>query len=955
MSFYDAIRVGASGAGDFEIERSAKFRGATDQRFDRTLSSTSSSYTVSFWFKDTPVTTNFTRGLFTLGPANNTEVAGVVINTGDTLTFHGGNGTSAIVTTRKLRDTSAWYYFTYSVNSNNFTAYLNGESLQTGTVRSLDTTSNGFRVGGWWGGYDLFQGYIADFYLIDGLALTPSSFTKTNVETGQLVPKLYTGSFGTSGAHLLFDDNSGTTATTLGKDSSGNGNNFTPVNSWATRDVVPDTPTNNFCTFNPLKAYTNGATFDRGNLRCTHGAGGNGGAPVNFGLQSGKWYAEMLIEYDGNGTQVGISGEKSAFNSFPITDCLMIGASGEVITNGSNSYPSLPVGNTFTAGDIMGMALDITGGTIKWYKNNSLVYTLNLSTMTSGGNSDSVYFFTSGDGSSATAGKHVLNAGQDSTFDGNKTKQGNADENGIGDFYYSPPSGHLAVCSANLPDPTIKLPNKHFDTLLWSGNSTNNRSITGLEFQPDWLWVKARTVSIMSHYLVYSLKEYTDSGSGNGNVGAFISGTNTAEAEGTTTDGGFESFDSNGFTFGKGSNDANADSAYQRMNASGRTYVGWNWNAGDTDSATYTVKVVSDSGNKYRFNDFGTSAVTLDLAEGGTYTFDQSDSSMSSHPMKLSTTANGTHGGGSSYNTGVTYQLDGSSVTESAFVSGFSSASSRKLIITVAASAPTLYYYCHYHSGMGSSINTNSTLGSSNFDGTGQSKVKANTTAGFSIVQYTGNATGSSSSAVWQTIGHGLGVTPQLIIMKARSYSSADTHWTVYHHKVTDANTDYLVLDTTEARVQTDVNYMGSTLPTSSVFSLGYNFTTNKGSENYVAYCFSEVKGYSKFGKYTGNASSNGPFCFTGFRPAWVLLKGESFAGNWNLFDNKRPGINVTNDRLFPNLSDAETDGSSVNNQIDILSNGFKLRGSNVDTNSNNDTYIYLAFAESPFKNSRAR
>ena len=113
MSFYDAIRVGASGAADdLEIARSAKFRGATDQRFDRTLSSTSSSYTVSFWFKGTPVTTNFSRGLFTLGPANNTEVAGVVITTNDNLIFHGGNGTSSITTTRIFRDTSAWYYFT---------------------------------------------------------------------------------------------------------------------------------------------------------------------------------------------------------------------------------------------------------------------------------------------------------------------------------------------------------------------------------------------------------------------------------------------------------------------------------------------------------------------------------------------------------------------------------------------------------------------------------------------------------------------------------------------------------------------------------------------------------------------------------------------------------------------------------------------------------------------------
>ena len=935
MSFYDAIRVGSSGAADdLEIARSAKFRGATDQRFDRTLSSTSSSYTVSFWFKGTPVTTNFTRGLFTLGPANNTDVAGVVINTGDTLTFHGGNGTSAIITTRKLRDTSAWYYFTYSVNSNNFTAYLNGESLQTGTVRSLDTTSNGFRVGGWWGGYDLFQGYIADFYLIDGLALTPSSFTKTNVETGQLVPKLYTGSFGTSGAHLLFDDNSGTTATTLGKDSSGNGNNFTPVNSWATRDVVPDTPTNNFCTFNPLKAYTNGATFDRGNLRCTHGAGGNGGAPVNFGLESGKWYVEMLIEYDGNGTQVGISGEKSAFNSFPITDCLMIGASGEVITNGSNSYPSLPVGNTFTAGDIMGMALDITGGTIKWYKNNSLVYTLNLSTMTSGGNSDSVYFFTSGDGSSATAGKHVLNAGQDSTFDGNKTKQGNADGNGIGDFYYSPPSGHLAVCSANLPDPTILLPGGHFNCVTWTGNTSASRDITGVGFKPGLVSIKARTNTY--EFLWFDAVR---------GAGKRLFSHNTgAESENLAT---LNAFITDGFRLGNGS------SVDLSVNGSASsTYVSWNWFSGNTDSVTYRVVVVSDSGNKYRFRNsantatFAQSAVTLDLAEGGTYTFDGSDSTMASHPIKLSTTANGTHGGGSSYNTGVTYELDGSTVTESAYVSGYSSASSRKLIITVAASAPTLYYYCHVHSGMGGAINTNSTIGSSNFDGTIQSTVKTNASAGLSIITYTG--TGADG-----TIGHGLGVIPDLAITKKRS---ATQDWLIKHSAVS-GKVGYLNLAD-----QFDNSGSGGGIISDFSSSLNYSITrynnsgnygnVNESSATYVAYVFSAVKGYSKFGSYVGNNNQNGPFIFTGFKPAFILSKAYDSSSYWyEVVDNKRVESNPRNKTLYANASDAEYSGSQYDK--DLLSNGFKARGNNAGQNGSFN-YIYIAFAESPFKNNRA-
>ena len=437
-----------------------------------------------------------------------------------------------------------------------------------------------------------------------------------------------------------------------------------------------------------------------------------------------------------------------------------------------------------------------------------------------------------GDGGSSTkSGNFVMNFGQDSSFAGAKTAQGNKDASGIGDFYYSVPSGAKALCSKNLPDPTILLPNKHFETLIYTGNSTNNRSITGLEFKPDWLWFKKRDGSSnMSHYLVRSLRAYTDSGSGNGNNGAFISGTNTDEAEGETSDGGFESFDSNGFTLGKGSNDANSDSAYQRNNANGGGYVVWAWDAGETDSATYTVKVVSDSGNKYRFNDFGSSAVTLDLAEGGTYTFDQSDSSMSSHPMQLSTTANGTHGGGSAYSTGVTYQLDGATVTASAFISGFSSASSRKLIITVAASAPTLYYYCYYHSGMGGQANTNSTTGSSNFDGTTQAVVKANPTAGFSMIQYTGNGTNSS------TVGHGLGVTPDAVIVKRRNGSDGSWIFESPH----SYNGYGMYLDSTNGSntAGSDTTSRSATTLVTFVNSSDTNRRVNINGETYVMYVF---------------------------------------------------------------------------------------------------------------------
>ena len=384
------------------------------------------------------------------------------------------------------------------------------------------------------------------------------------------------------------------------------------------------------------------------------------------------------------------------------------------------------------------------------------------------------------------------------------------------------------MCSANLPAPTILLPNKHFNTLLYTGNgAASGHQITGLNFKPDWVWIKNRTQAY-DHMLFDALR----------GSGKYLESNDTnAEATGSHQ----ESFDSNGFTVGAG-NTSN------RTNYSGNTYVAWNWNAGETDSATYTVKVVSDSGNKYRFNDFGTSAVTLDLAEGGTYTFDGSDSSMSGHPFVIGTAANG-----SVYSTGVTYQLDGASVTYSAYTSGYSSATTRKLIITVPASAPQLYYWCSIHSGMGGAINTNTTLGSSNFDGTIQSTVKANTTAGFSIAKWVSDGSGSPTS-----FGHGLGVQPDFILIKSRD---SNYNWQIWSSRFSNATNNFLVLNLNTG-TQTAGAAMWGTINSSVV---NFRHSANSGNgDDMVGYFFSEVAGYSKFGSYRGNgASEDGPFVFT--------------------------------------------------------------------------------------------
>jgi hypothetical protein len=211
-----------------------------------------------------------------------------------------------------------------------------------------------------------------------------------------------------------------------------------------------------------------------------------------------------------------------------------------------------------------------------------------------------------------------------------------------------------------------------------------------------------------------------------------------------------------------------------------------------------------------------------------------------------------------------------------------------------------------------------------------------NTTAGFSITSYTG--TGSAA-----TVAHGLGAVPQVYILKNRSSSAG---WTSYFEPL--GNTKFLQLDTTGA-AGTATEAFNNTSPTSSVFSIGTDTSTNNNTDNFIAYCFAEKKGYSKFGSYTGNGNADGTFIYTGFRPAWVMFKRTSGTAPWNMFDNKRAEFNVIQKGLLADSSNAEFTGT---NRCDFLSNGIKLRASAAAPNVSGETYIYLAFAESPFVNS---
>jgi hypothetical protein len=229
---------------------------------------------------------------------------------------------------------------------------------------------------------------------------------------------------------------------------------------------------------------------------------------------------------------------------------------------------------------------------------------------------------------------------------------------------------------------------------------------------------------------------------------------------------------------------------------------------------------------------------------------------------------------------------------------------------------------------------------SSNSDGSITSTVQANTTAGFSIVTYTG--TGSNA-----TVGHGLGATPKAYIVKNRT-DAAD--WFVYHGSLGTPVNEYVQLNSTNAVGSNSGTWNSN--PTSSVFGLGSTFgALNGSSKNYVAYVFAEKQGYSKIGSYTGNGNDDGPFVYTGFKPAWLLIKRTDSAQNWNLHDNKRSTFNTTKADLFPNLNNAEETGNG--NFIDFLSNGFKHRASTNSLNASSGDFIYMAFAEHPFVSSK--
>ena len=582
------ILAGSSGqVSGYEIEQSLRFEDGDSAYLSRTPGSAGNrkTWTWSGWFKLGIVDGSY-RTIFGAGGGTNRDR--IQIFNDEQLVVNFNDGLDAnLNTTQVFRDPSAWYHLvvavdtTQATSSNRIKIYVNGEQVTAFDTASYPSQNYDTRLNNNIATYIgqsssnnfYWDGYLAEVNFVDGQALDPSNFGETDLFTNQWIPKKYVGTYGTNGFYLNFGNSA-----SLGADSSGNSNNFTPTNLAAT-DQVLDSPTNNFAVLadvnNPTDIYLEGRLKFQGLTSATSPYSTS--VLGSFGVSSGKWYYEARANTFLNGVRIGFArdGEMSSDGSIPTYRVFDFDIWDNLVTT-NNSYT-----NDFTvtgsAGDILGLAIDIDNGTASAYINGTLkgsVTGLNTSGY------QNLPFSRLGYASGGPT--LTMNFGQDSSFAGTETAQNNTDGRGKGDFYYAPPSGYLALCEDNLPDPSIALPGEHFNTVLYSGNSTS-QSITGVGFQPDFTWLKSRSAA--GNHRLHNVITYGGPISG-GSSGIKYLESNTTNAETSSTTKTLISLDSDGFSLYGDGGDTNQSSI---------TYTSWNWKADNTSGSSNTDGTITST------------------------------------------------------------------------------------------------------------------------------------------------------------------------------------------------------------------------------------------------------------------------------------------------------------------------------------------------------------------------
>lgn len=528
------------------ISNSCIFNG-TDQYLYRTFSTPTNQYiyTISFWMKRGDLSRNqrFFEGFTSASDAG----TGIIEFTGTDKLNVGGYSTNHRITTQVFRDISSWYHIvvtwdtTQTIANDRIKVYVNGTQ-----ITAFDTLNNpsqnvtfGFNNNSTVhqigrrrlvSGNDLYyNGYLSEIYFIDGQALTPSSFGQYSNRTNSWVPKRYTGTYGTNGLRLSFNNSAA-----LGTDSSGNTNTWT-LNNITSSNQTTDSPTNNFCTLNPLRFYsTTAPTLSNGNLTA---AWNNTAMQVGSSIaipNAQKIYAEFTLNTIGS-ARIGIK-QSSDFGQWT-GGWTYVTNLGKIRNTADTDVQTV---SAASSGNIVGVAVDLVNNTVQFYLNNSA-----LGTSNSISNSND-WIFWIGQNTTATAQDITANFGQRS-------------------FTYTPPAGFKSLCSANLDIPIIRKPNQFFDAKTYTGTGST-QSITGFNFAPDFVWTKGRNLA-QNHNLFDTLR-----------IGSRLRSDSTnAEASSTVT------IDSNGFTLGTETENNNASS----------NFISWLWCAGSSTATNTSGSITS--------------------------------------------------------------------------------------------------------------------------------------------------------------------------------------------------------------------------------------------------------------------------------------------------------------------------------------------------------------------------
>jgi len=567
----------AISTGGYDINNSLRFRASASAYLSRTPASAGSTTlgTFSNWLKLGVISTD--RMMYHVaGTSGNNNRFYITFSADNTLNVIGYNSSGSVVlnlnTTQVFRDPSAWYHVVVAIDTTQATAanriklYVNGNQVtvfSTATYpaqnQALGFTNNtSTLIGSNQGVGNLFDGYMAEVNWIDGQALTPSSFGETDTTTGSWKPKAYTSTYGTNGFYLKFSDIATTSGSNagLGKDFSGNANYFTTnnisVTSGTTYDAMIDSPTltsatvANYAVINPIWKNSN-IILAGGNLNVT--SSGNGGSAIStIAMSSGKYYCEVRLNSVTDATNIGIV--NSLFNpslsSPTLSGANAVGyypTNGDKFVNGTQSS----YGASCSSGDILGIALDVDGGTLTYYKNN-----VSQGAITHG--LTGPFFYATSDVSSGSNIDQSWNFGQRP-------------------FTYTPPTGFVRLNTYNLPDSTIKKGNTVMDATLYTGNSSTQTITNAGAFKPDLVWLKCRSTAGTWNNWIDSVR---------GTSKTLYS--NTTNAEGT--DNYLSAFNSNGFGLNTG------DSG---TNTSGNTYVGWQWQAGQGTNTTNTAGSITST------------------------------------------------------------------------------------------------------------------------------------------------------------------------------------------------------------------------------------------------------------------------------------------------------------------------------------------------------------------------